>query len=328
MYYDLRGPKTTLSLEDVYVVTEGTLLSLHCLDSFNLFTGDSFSINNVALYGQVGWDSAIVNITAGARYDLSNRYGGALSPRLAAVSNFGPFHVKAMVGQSFRAPGGILPDRVPPGDSITNEKAINIEVESGYQFSKSIYAQLSAYNVRFRDLLEYTASTSGIGGYLNGGSLENRGIEAEFRFKEKTYGALLNYSFTYQAHSDVAQFSVPGRDGFSMGAPQHRLNLFAHYEFYRNMSINPSMIYYGTRFYSGSVDGNGNPLYASYSPTALFNLNFRFKELFMKELELDVGLQNVFDTAFFYAPLYLNNIAPAPGPSRTYSILLAYQRQF
>ena len=290
---------------------------------------DFYSLNNTAAFAQLGWDTSLANLTLGARYDFSSQYGTSLSPRAAAVKVIDQFHAKAMVSQSFRAPGGMVPDRVLPGTDVKNEKGVNLEVEMGYQLSKNMFIQANAYNIRFRDLLAYVVATdgSGIGGYSSGGILENRGVEVEYRFQERNFSLLANYSFSHQVVTDSANFLVPGHDGYALGMPSQRANLVGTIPLTSNFSISPSLNYYGVRYYVGSLDGDGNPVYSSYDPQILAHLNFRYKKLFLDDLELDFGVQNLFDTDFKYTSPYLSYIAPMPAATRTYSLLLAYSKR-
>jgi outer membrane receptor for ferrienterochelin and colicin len=297
-------------------------------DVFKKYYGkDSYNLTNFAAYTQLAWDNPIANITLGARYDRSSEYGGQVSPRLAAVKIVDKFHTKGMISQSFRSPGGIIPDRVPSGLEAKNEKGTNVEAELGYQLSDSMFVQANVFNVRFRDLLQYTVSPGGVGGYNSQGVFENQGVETEFRFQKEIYRFIANYSYVRMVTTDAKSFLVPEHKGFAYGQPNHRLNMMGTVNLDSNFSINPSVNYYGQRFYVSAIDDNDNQTFSSLNPQAVANVNFRYKNLFVDNLELDFGVQNITDANCYYTAPYNNNIPAIPGATREFNILVAYTKQ-
>ena len=131
--------------------------------------------------------SDFCDITIGGRYDEYDEYGSSFVPRLGVTKIWDKIHIKAMASQSFRTPGGIVPNRIPTNyGNIKPEKATNYEIEWGCQFTDNMFIVLNFYDIIFKRVIIYQSDpVTGVGSYFNSGKTGTRGIETEYRYMGK-----------------------------------------------------------------------------------------------------------------------------------------------
>jgi outer membrane receptor protein involved in Fe transport len=287
---------------------------------------NELTYSNLALYGQGVLETFFANITLGARYDKTSEYGGAFVPRIGLTKAFNKFHVKAMASQSFRVPGGILPNRIPVGNpAITPEKGTNFEFELGYRLPFNTWIVVNGFDVSFDKVIIYNAEGS-LGYYTNSGKIGTRGVEAEVKHVSEKWLANFNIAYYQRKKSDTDNsFSVPVNENLFLGFSPIRVNGLITYKLTRNISISPSVSFFGEKYaYTSFDEVNDVDVLTKLDPITLINLNVRFKDLFTKGFTLEVGAHNILNKPFVLAQPYAGSHAPLPAMDRSFKVRMAY----
>ena len=309
-YYDnyLNLPENYKNYEETFTNNERTI-----------------SISNLTFYSQAIYFNDIINITLGARFDQSSEYGNSFVPRLALTKAFEKLHLKAMLSQSFRIPGGIIPNRIPDGvEGIEPEKATNYEFEIGYRIGDNIYFGVNAFSVSFEKLISYGSDpATGLGTYVNSGTIGSNGVEAELKYKSKFINFLINYAYHSTANYDDESNIVPIDKDMFLGFSAHRLNSMINIKLKENMSFNISAMYFHDR-YAYTHNARGVDMLERFSPELNLNSNFRLAKLLNNHLDITLGVNNILDSKLLYNQPYNGAHAPLSSLSRAITLKLFY----
>ncbi len=305
-----------------------------------IFKGDStrkwLIYNSMAAYLQTIVNTKFVNITAGARWDRSDLFGQALSPRIALTKAFEWFHLKAAYNQAFRAPGGILPNRVPANKELVAEKNQTIELEAGVKLPFGFYLTTNLYRVHVKDLITYLSGKGKIeGGYVNRGGQRASGIEASLQHKSPKLQAEINFAYYQRDEVEGDEHYLSPLDSkYFMAFAPLRLNASATWHITDRLFLTPSLSYFGERhylsdyieIYSGKKLVSVSFEYEKESPKILGNLYFGMNDVLLEGLHMGIGLNNILNTDFKFYPV--NNKGPKGGITaldRNLEIKLTYQ---
>jgi outer membrane receptor for ferrienterochelin and colicin len=273
---------------------------------------------NYSAYAQLLVRHDLANVTMGGRYDDSDEYGSSFVPRIGLTRAWERFHAKGMYSQSFRLPGGIIPNRIPEGfPGIEPEEGETYEVELGYRFTDNMVLTVNAFDVSFDDVIVYQANPdTGVGSYFNSGEFGSRGLEAEYRYRRGKIDLLCNYAYYKVSDNNVELYDVPGHDDTFLAFPQHRFNFLLGYRINQRFSIHPSASFFGKR-YGYAYDHSTNAFaLEEFDPTTLFNVNLRVRDVVRQGIDLHLGAKDLFDSGYEYIQAYDGGAAPLPGPSR------------
>ncbi len=284
---------------------------------------DYLSYNNFAAYGQVQLNTKFINLNAGARFDKSSEYGSAFVPRFALTRATDSYHIKAMYSQSFRVPGGIIPNRQPIGFSISPEKGTIIEFEVGAKLPIQTYITLNLFDARFSEVIIYqNDSNTGIGSYRNYGKIGTQGIEAEVKHSSKSVYANINFAYYKREKSTTDSiYFVPGKNDYFLAFSPIRINASASYFISKNVGVGASVSYFGERY--GYVNTSGTP--KKFDPIALVNLNFNINRFLVDGMQLNLHLTNILNADFYFIQAYNGSHAPLPGFDRSLGFNIVYQ---
>lgn len=282
--------------------------------------------SNIASYLQLMLNTNIVNLTAGARYDKNSEFGDAFVPRVGVTKVIKDFHIKGMFSQSFRVPGGIMPNRVPAGKSLQPEMANSYELETGYKFPFNLWLIINGYSTEFSDVIIYKSDpTTGIGCYENSGKIGTLGAEAVIKYYSKKINAQINYAFYQRATSNFINFDVPvNKDVFLAFAP-HKANGSVDYKLNDNFNFNVSASIWGERYGYSHKDTNGIEILKRFGLMPLVNCNIIVRNLPVQNLEFHVGCHNIMYSDFAIIQPYYGAHAPLPAMDRAYMIKLKYK---
>ncbi len=302
---------------------------------------DHISYRNDSLFMQVMNDNDLAKITLGGRYDKTDLHGDFVAPRLGLTKVWQDFHAKYMLSQSFRVPGGIIPNRVEDSNNyeIKPETTLNHEIEVGYRFNEKLWGVVSVFDHLIHRPIVYFTGPSGSGIYGNGGDLGSRGFESELRFQSSQASVTFTYAFYQLTTNDEPTAQVPEHDQAAYGQAQHKAGLVTTYKVSRDFSINPSFSLVGDRFAyteQGSevgTDTNGDPIrdpapLKKLPLTTLTNINLRHTDLLQtKGLEASFAVQNLTDARLEIAQPYQASypVAPIPFAGRSYMFRMQYE---
>ncbi len=302
---------------------------------------DHISYRNDSIFLQAIHDNGFAKLTAGIRYDKTDIHGNFFAPRLGVTKVWQDFHAKYMVAQSFRVPGGIIPNRVENTDNygIKPETTMNNEIELGYRFTPFVWGVVNVFDQLIHRPIIYLTGESAVGSYRNGGDIGSRGFETELLYQSGQAYATFTYAFYRLTTNKVETAQVPGHEQAGYGQAQHKAGLVTGYKVTREFSVNPSLSLVGERFtYSEQgpqtgTDVNGDPIrdpapLSKLPLTTLVNVNFRHTELFgTKGCDASFAIQNATDARLDIAQPYQADypVAPIPFASRSFMVRVNYE---
>jgi outer membrane receptor for ferrienterochelin and colicin len=292
------------------------------------FSGGAKSVNyhNYAVFAQSLLKNRLVNVILGARYDKHNAYGDAFVPRVGLTKRYGRFHFKALYSGSFRAPSieninymtdaGIRPEFTQVG-----------EVELGYQLSRKSILTVNLFDISTQNPIVYFTDEFNNDYYINSGAAGTQGIEAEYRLKSPKGWLTLNYAFyTAASKKQISDYEVADEPASLVAFANHKVNLSASRQLFRDFSVSPSASIYGPRWGYTSADTSGSVI-EKLNPAALLNL-FVWYQSPVKGLSFGLGIYDILDQRFQFIQPYDGGHAPLPGPSREIIFRLHYSLNY
>jgi outer membrane receptor for ferrienterochelin and colicin len=288
----------------------------------------NISYYNYSFFAQGLIKTRIVNFIVGARYDKHNAYGSAFVPRVGLTKKYKKFHFKALYSNSFRAPAIENINDAPASKGIKPELTQVMEVELGYQVTRKSILTVNAYDITTRNPIVYYTDSTNSDYYTNSGHSGTQGLEAEYRLKDKWGYITLNYAFYSVANKEkIKDYAVSGSSSSLVGFANHRLNFNACWNLTRELSVNASGSYYGSRWAYTKIDTLGVPVLEKLKPSFLLNFFVRYNTP-LKGLSIGVGCYDILNEKFKFVQSYNGGHAPLPGPSREFVFRLQYNLNF
>jgi outer membrane receptor protein involved in Fe transport len=291
---------------------------------------ERLTYTNTAIYGLLQYDNRLVNFTIGARYDYSSEYGNSFVPRVGITKVFDFMHFKAMVSQSFRVPGGILPNRLPQGNpDIKPEKGTSYEVAIGFKMPFQSYITFNLFDVFFDKVIVYSMGNDGITGigyYKNVGKIGSRGVEADFRNVGSRVSSFATFAYYMRIHTDSdSLYNVPEKENYFLGFSPIRVNGGINFRANNRLTLSVSGSYLGKRYAYTQRDSNGVDVLEKLNPLFLLGCNVNIKNIVLKGLTATIGVNNIFGEPFVFPQPYKGSHAPLPGLDRNFGFKLAYE---
>jgi outer membrane cobalamin receptor len=288
------------------------------------------NFNNYTLFLESDYKSKWGNVTAGIRYDYHNIFGRGIVPRLALTNIIEQFHYKLLYGHSFRTP---VAYNVYLNREIQTEKNKVFEAEIGYQIHKNMTITTNIFNNMATNSIIYDVlSTTGLDTYFNSTEkMGSRGIETEWRFKEKWGSVALNHSFYQKIYGSAENQKVldfqTGNEikTANLAFPTHKTTLNTTFNLSPQLTLNSSLIFYGSRYGYDGVDENGNAYLKKFPASALANIFFRYKPTWFKNGDLGIGIYDIFNDKFRFIQPYNGGHNPLPSPSREIVFKVGYK---
>ncbi len=278
----------------------------------------------------------IVNMTIGGRIENHSQYGVAFAPRIGITKIINDFHFKLLYNQAFRSPtieeidynSAFDPINFEP--TIKPEKTQVMELELGYNFTKNMALTANVYYIGIDDAILWISNTAGIGGYNNLGKTGTWGFDFDYRIRQNWGYIYLNYSHhTPKDINKIDVYAVPNVDNYMLGSPSDKINLKSNFNITENLSIGPSMTFYGKRYAYTSYDSNTwENVLSEYDPSVLLNLYISYRNLFVEGLTLGVGAYNILNTKYDFLEAYDNFHNAIPSQDFEFIAKLTYHFQF
>jgi outer membrane cobalamin receptor len=288
------------------------------------------NFQNYTLFLESDYKSTWGNITVGTRYDHHNIFGNALVPRLALTNIIDYFHYKLLYGHSFRTP---VASNVYLNPDIQIEKSKVFEAEIGYQIHKNMHLRMNVFNNIINNAITYEVlSTAGGDSYFNSAEKTGtRGIEIEWRFKDKWGNFAFNSSFYQKAYGAAQNQKVinyqTGEEikSATLAFPTYKTTADATFYLFPQLTLNSSIIFYSSRYGYDGKDENGKPYLRKFSASALTNIFLRYQPTWFKNGEIGVGIYDIFDEKFRFIQPYNGGHNPLPAPSREIIFKIGYK---
>ncbi len=293
---------------------------------------DDLDLTTMVAYSQLIYQHKITNITIGGRYEKSDVFGASFVPRIAFTKIFNDFHFKAMFSQSHRTPAGKYYDT-----NLKPERGVNYEIELGYQVSNHHSFTVNFFDITMNDLISFRQNPqTGLYFYDNLDKIQNEGFEIEYKMDYPGFRMGVNFSNYHTVENTVELYKIDNISNQVLGIPPIKLNIFGGIKINENISINPSLSYFGERY--GYIEGTlaepspgvyyiDNTLY-HFDPSIIFNINFRTRDLFTRGLDIDLGIKNLFDNDHEFIQPFKGYKAPLPAPTSSLTLRLFYETDF
>ena len=272
------------------------------------------------------------NLTLGARYDDYSQSGSNLAPRLGFTRMFGDFHIKALYSHAFRAPVSL---NIMANPNLRPELTQNTEFSIGYDVNKNMLLTANVFNIKSKDTIIYgvlpTALLSQDQNYYNAAKSDTRGVEVEARWKDTWGYVTTNYSYYRVIQDSLNDFKAlnyqTGEDHSKerLAFASHKASLNSSFNITPKLSLNPSLVWYGSRYGYNQTSDSGQLMLAKYKPTLLANLFLRQQDFLTKNLDVGIGVYNLLNKDFEFIQPYNSGHAPLPDKSREFILNFSYK---
>lgn len=250
-----------------------------------------------------------VRLNLGASYDYYELAEESFNPRVSLVTNpAGEFYWKLLYAKAFMDPTYFYRYITPSaygyygGEDLKPEKMTTFQTSLSNKFGKRVYIKLHVFYNNLEDLITQIKVTET---YENVGEQTMWGIEPELKLNlNKKIDIFANYTFQ-EPVEDKTKDSLM-KDRTINDIPAHTANSGINYMPVNALNLNFLMNWHGKIESPGNLD----PEY-EISPTAIFNFNIIWKPVMMKNTEVSVKVNNIFDKEN-----YMGGNPPIPFPQK------------
>jgi outer membrane cobalamin receptor len=261
-------------------------------------------------------------LTGGFRYE-NTTFGNATAYRLGATYVYQQFNAKVLLGKSFRIPLGwqVYSLDLENNPDLKPENALSLELELGYKLNEKLQWRVNGFVINLNEPIVYQGD---INTYTNFGRIENWGIESEINWKEKNYGAFINFSLNKPTQRSSENF-VDLDDLRLLGLPPVKINLGGFWGL-KNFSINPSITWLSERDGSDAAleDPNVEVEDIDYKAVTLLNINVNKTNIF-KKMDLNFSIHNLLDVEYLLIQPYRGGHAPIRADNRNFNVGVKYK---
>lgn len=290
---------------------------------FNSTGTSSLDYYNYAFFAQVLWKNKIATFAAGARQNHNSKFSSSLVPRFGITRAIGRLNLKALYSLSYRAPGA---QNIDLGINIIPEVTKVTEFEAGFKFSRNLYMVVNVFDMETKDpIIYYYDPVLDLEGYINKDRTGTQGIEAELKFVSRIININAGYSYYTAENKPVLEnYAVPDNDKALLGLANDKAFFTISSPSNKRIQASAQLIGKGIRYAIDSLDGN-NPIYTTIDPSVKINCSLSFNNLFVKGINLSLGVYNLLDESDIYIQPYNSLHAPLPGRGREYRLQFSYR---
>ncbi len=272
-----------------------------------------------AALAQLQWSTPVGNLDLGVRYDDSNHYPSATSPRLAFTRATDDWHIKLIGAGAFRAPSTenlfVNPDLRP-------ERTTTYEAEVGRRLSAGTYLSANLFFLRIHDPISYANPAPGVNTYLNFEYTGATGLEVVLRNQGERLTMDAAFAFARAQDRGADFYRVEGQSGYHVGFPQLKFTSQAQWRFADRWSFNPSLMVLGSRY----AYTYGAPAPSHLNPAAFLNLFLTWAP--SRFLQAGLAVTNATDQRQTYPQPYgipgSGGNPPLPGAGREFSVRVSF----
>lgn len=283
----------------------------------------SVDYQNVAAYSQVLWDTPVVGIAVGARYENHSQFGSSFVPRAGLTKVIDRLHLKLLYSNAFRAPGI---ENINLNPDIEPERTTVWEAEAGYKLNERVFASLNVFDITIKDpIVYYYDPDSDEELYFNFEQTGSRGAETEVRYQEAGRYASFAMSFYDAANKNkVPLYAVEGHPEALLGMPRLKLTARGGAPVRDGLTLNGGVTVLGPRWGYLQGDGAGGSTLDESDPVLLVDAYLLQKDFLVKKFDLGVGIHNLFDADYRLIQPYDGAKAPLPTDPREVFVRASY----
>jgi outer membrane receptor protein involved in Fe transport len=276
---------------------------LQAQSPLSIFANGTGRVNlyNIALLGEMVYQSKYGNLIVGARLDKYNTSNPIFIPRFAYTKIFKSFHVKTLYSFAFRNPttaeAGIATKPLQP------EKTQSVEVEVGYKWRDRLTITANIFNIIISDAIKFSYVNDS-SNYFNQGSSGTNGAEIELKYQKKKLFFRSNYSYYVPNYSGLGLASlffavptaeqsedilIPDNKSQFLGVPNHKFTAQLGYQWTSKFNSQITLITHSSNAVVRINSVENMP--ASY----MLNLNLCYRNFLVKGFTIEAGVYNLLD---------------------------------
>lgn len=287
---------------------------------------NEISYSNLAFFTESNFSPNFVNITLGTRLEYHSGFGYAFVPRIGITKQLsdkvGMRHIKFLYSRAFKAP---TIQNVDINNDIQPETTHALEIETSFKLSDNMMVNINFFDFVINNPIVYL--WIGRDQYVNYEKTETNGVELEYRMNSTLGYLTLAWSYYRVVENMVPDYVVTGQDQVLGAYPNHKLSMHGHLKINKQLSLNPTAIFYSDR-YTYISDAQSNLNQVKFDPTYILNLNILYKDLFFERLNLSFGLYDITDQQYHFINAYRAGVDPIPAPGREIIVKLAYNFKY
>jgi len=277
----------------------------------------SITYENYAAYSQGTFDTRAGKLTVGGRFENHSEFGSSFVPRASLTKTAGRLHVKLLASRAFRAPSI---ESIRLGTGIKPERTTVFEIEGGVKLSDTTILTANLFDIGIaRTIVYFVNPVTAEEGYVNAGRTGSRGVELEYRLRERRGWATIGYAYYRARDNRVDSYSIPGHANTLLAFAPHKLTARAEVHITEPWTFSPSVIVYGTRYGYASADPEGNPVIHRFDPATLLNLYTEYA-LPNGHVSIGFGVYDLLGENFEIIQPYNSYHAPLPDTSREWVV--------
>jgi outer membrane receptor for ferrienterochelin and colicin len=277
---------------------------------------DTIRYTTKAFYAQAGWNTPMVNVTLGGRYEDHSTAGSAFVPRFGLTKVMGRFHAKFLVAKAFRTP--VIENL--EGGIVHPEKTTAYEVEFGYQLTPQMILTVNGFSLKIQDPIVFGSVSAPDSQYTNLPQTGSRGLESTLTMRGAWGYLNLTGAYYQAAGNQVLDYAVPQNDRTLLGAPRLKFTAYANFVMTSSLSLAPSIVHSGSYY---SYDEAHSVLPGIQEGKTILNLfgNYRMPD---SKVFASLGVSNLTDAKLYYAGGYIAAASPNPAQGRELTFRLGY----
>ncbi len=270
------------------------------------------------------WLNDIVNLTAGGRVEIHDRFGVFAVPRVALTKAFGQAHAKLLFSQAFRTPSlqnASLERGVDPDNRVTRERATVLEAEVGYEPVPGLSFTANGFLTQLDDPIIYQFDPMEGETYRNLDSLTTAGGEGLVTWRFRRGALMASYAY-YHALGDPLEDYATGDPASRLAAPRHKLSARFSYEVIPGLvRVTPTLVWLGERW--GFVAGRDDA--ARLDDQVLLGVGVTADEVGVRGLGLGLFAHDLFDQTDSFPQPYAGGHGLLPGTGRQIMLRASYR---
>lgn len=273
-------------------------------------------------YLQTIWKTRYGQFTGGARLDYHSFYQPTFSGRLSYNRSWKNLYLKGSLNRSFRTPAmanitNAIDEQIRP--QITN----SAEIEAGFENGNGLQWSLNLYRILNREGIVFLVLEDGLTeGYSNSGRMGTQGLESSFRYVKKKVDLSLSYSlYTTRGMPVFPGYAVDNRP-LNLAYPGQKFTAQCRFRTTDKQSFSATLIGLSAAYgFNGNFDA---PAYTRYEPVAQMNVFYSFRDVFIKGLQVGVGVFDLTNSRYRFIQSYDSGHMPIPAMSREWVIKISY----
>lgn len=279
---------------------------------------------NISLFTESVFNSRFGNLNFGGRIENHSHYGWAFVPRVAYTKAWNRFHLKYLFSKAFKAPTLM---NIDYNLTIVPEKTTVHELETGFIVSEQLNLVANLFHIQIQNPIVYIAHpVTGNDYYSNFEQTGSKGAEISAKYKPNWGYFSLAYSYYQRNKNTVPSYEIEGKKNVFGAFPQHKWVLNAGISLTKYWNISAAFKYFGYRYTYIHADKKWENLgLTAFEPTLMVNLSVTRYLLKNNRLSINMGINNLLKSDFYYLNAYQSGQNPIPASDRSLNLNLRYR---